>query len=150
MDEIMVEKKYTFNGYGFPVTVYNAPMRKVFGEWSLDVNLNELNRAVAEELVRAKGPLTGYELRFIRDLMGLTLADLGKRLGVTHATVLSWEKRETGTTGMKRGMESYLRILLQREFPDSGASGEFLDELVDRPEAGHHSVELDLSTASAW
>lgn len=85
-------KTFIFTGLGFPIKLINAPMKKVFGEWCLDINLNKLMLAVLEELTHKPTPLTKDELRFIRSYLKMTLAEFGKVFGVSHVAVLKWEK----------------------------------------------------------
>ena len=41
-------KKDTFiwEGLGFPIRLVNVPMKKVFGDWILDINLESVQKAV--------------------------------------------------------------------------------------------------------
>lgn len=87
-------KTYIFNGLGFPIKLKNAPMKQVFGEWCLDINLNKLMLVVLEALIQKPTPLTNDELRFIRSYLKLTLAEFGKLFGVSHVAVLKWEKNK--------------------------------------------------------
>ena len=60
---------------------------------------DELHNAIGEFLVRNKKILTGMELRFLRNQMDLTQAELGKLLGLTDQAVARWEKNKTDITG---------------------------------------------------
>lgn len=44
----------------------------------------------------------------MRKFLGLTTAELGKKLGITHVAILKWEKE---TTKMSVSQEIYLRML---------------------------------------
>jgi len=89
-------KKETFisEAFGFPVQLINVPMRFVAGEWVVDVNFNELQRAILRLLIYKPTPLMGAELRFIRKYLNLTTTDFGKIFGVTHAAVIKWENEK--------------------------------------------------------
>ena len=67
-------------------------MKKRFGEWFLDINLEKLQRDLLELLIRKPIPLTGDEIRFIRKYFELTTTAFGKLFYVTHSAVLKWEK----------------------------------------------------------
>lgn len=82
-----------YNGLGFPITLVNVPMKKMLGEWVIDVNMNELMNVVIEGLIKKPYALTGAELRFVRSYLEMTIDEFGKLCGVSHATVLHWEKR---------------------------------------------------------
>jgi len=81
-----------YEDLGFPILLLNCPMTKNFGEWFLDINLEKLQRAVLELLIRKPAPLAGNEIRFIRKYFELTTTDFGKLFGVSHSAVLKWEK----------------------------------------------------------
>jgi DNA-binding transcriptional regulator YiaG len=96
MKERKIEKfeTFTYEGFGFPVILINAPMRKVFGEWVVDINFNKLRNDVLNYLIHKPTGLTGAELRFIRKHFEMTTTEFGKACGVTHAAVLKWESEE--------------------------------------------------------
>lgn len=90
----MKEKKtetFIFEGLGFPVILINAPWKKVFGEWALDINFKNLQNVVLQDLIHKPVPLRGKELRFIRKFLEMTTANFGKLFGVTHVAVVKWE-----------------------------------------------------------
>lgn len=91
-------KKETFiyKDLGFPILLVNAPMRKAFGEWIIDINFNKLRKDVLNYLIHKPTGLTGAELRFIRKHFEMTTTEFGKICGVTHVAVLKWESEENG------------------------------------------------------
>ena len=62
---------FIFEGLGFPVRLVNVPMKRVFGEWAIDINFNTLQLAVLNMLARKPTPLTGGELQFIVDYLAM-------------------------------------------------------------------------------
>lgn len=86
---------FIFEGLGFPVVLINAPWRKVFGEWALDINLKKLQHSVLQTLIHKRIPLTGAELRFIRKFFEMSTSEFGKLFFVTHAAVVKWENNQT-------------------------------------------------------
>ncbi len=82
---------FIYEDLGFPIKLINVPMKKVFGEWAININLGQLQRDMLYLLVYKKFPLTNGELRFIRKYFELTTTAFGKIFGVTHAAVLKWE-----------------------------------------------------------
>lgn len=82
---------FIYDGLGFPIKLVNVPMKQIFGEWALDINLGKLQRDILHLLVYKIQPITGSELRFIRKYFELTTTAFGKAFGVTHAAVLKWE-----------------------------------------------------------
>ena len=70
-------------------------MRKMIGEWVLDINFNKLQLVVLECLIRKPAPLSGDELKFIRKFLNMSTTDFGRILGVTHVAVVKWENGKT-------------------------------------------------------
>jgi len=85
-------KNVMYEDLGFPILLMNCPMKKRFGKWFLDIDLEKLQKDLLELLIRKPAPLTGEEIRFIRKYFELTTTEFGKLFCVTHAAVLKWEK----------------------------------------------------------
>jgi DNA-binding transcriptional regulator YiaG len=98
-----------YEGLGFPIRLINVPMKRVFGEWAIDIDFNALQIAVLHSLARKPTSLTGSEIRFIMDYFEMASRDFAKLFGVTHAAVLKWEKEESK---MNPSTEVYLRLYL--------------------------------------
>ena len=104
-------KKDTFiwEGLGFPIRLVNVPMKKVFGEWVLDINLAHFQKTVLHMLAKKPTPLIGAELRFIIDYLKMSTREFAKLFGVTHAAVLKWENEKSR---MNPSTEVCLRLYL--------------------------------------
>lgn len=102
-------KTFIFEGLGFPIELIDTPMKKVFGEWVIDIDMNALQLFVFKGLIHKPSPLTGKEIRFMRKFLGMSTTEFGKKLGVSHATVVKWEKEQTKISPMQ---ESYIRMFL--------------------------------------
>ncbi len=98
-----------FEGLGFPITLINAPQKKVLGEWVLDLDLNKLQAFVLRLLVHKTSPLTGAEIRFMRSYLEMSLSAFGKLFRVTHVSVLKWE---TEQTRLSPTTEIYIRLYI--------------------------------------
>jgi DNA-binding transcriptional regulator YiaG len=85
---------FVYEDLGFPVVLVNAPLRKSFGEWVIDIDFNKLRKNVLNFLIHKHSRLTGEELRFIRKHFEMTMTEFGKVFGVTHVAVLKWESGE--------------------------------------------------------
>ncbi|MBS0620665.1 MAG: hypothetical protein JSS61_04315 [Verrucomicrobia bacterium] len=107
----MQRKKQTFiyEGLGFPIELIDAPMKKVFGQWVIDIDMNELQLFVFRGLIHKPHPLTGKEMRFMRKFLELSTTQLGEYLGVSHATVVKWEQEHTKVSPIQ---ETYIRMFL--------------------------------------
>jgi transcriptional regulator with XRE-family HTH domain len=99
---------FVYEGLGFPIELIDAPMKKVFGEWVMDIDMNQFQLFIFNGLIHKPSRITGKELKFMRKFLGLTTAELGKKLGITHVAILKWEKE---TTKMSVSQEIYLRML---------------------------------------
>ena len=84
-------------------------MKKVLGEWVMNINLNTLQNVVLNLLVRKPVLLSGSELRFIIDYLEMSTRDFAKLFGVSHVAVLKWEKEESK---MNSSTEVYLRLYI--------------------------------------
>lgn len=82
---------FIYEDLGFPIQLIDAPMRKILGEWVLDIDLNQLQEAVLKLLIQQPTPLGSGELRFIRKFLEMTTTGFGEIFGVTHAAIIKWE-----------------------------------------------------------
>lgn len=108
----MKEKKkdtFMWEGLGFPIRLINVPMKKIFGEWVLDINLEHFQKVVLDMLARKSTSLSGAELRFIIDYLKMSTREFAQLFGVTHTAVLKWE---TEKSRMNPGTEVCLRLYL--------------------------------------
>jgi DNA-binding transcriptional regulator YiaG len=116
------KETFIFNGLGFPIKLIDCPMKKVIGEWVIDINLNALQLFVFKYLIHKPSPLTGREMRFMRKFMDLTTEELGKKLGVTHAAVVKWEKEQVKMSPI---YDVYIRMVCMSSFKDTGINSIF-------------------------
>jgi DNA-binding transcriptional regulator YiaG len=89
-----IKETFIYEALGFPVLLINVPMKKVFGEWCLDINFAQLQRKALLLLAKQMDPLCGREIRFIRHYLNMSTHKFGEVLGVTHVAVLHWESDE--------------------------------------------------------
>jgi DNA-binding transcriptional regulator YiaG len=87
-------KTFVFKALGFPIKLINAPMKKILGEWCIDIDMNKLMRVALLALVHKPTALVGNELGFIRSYLKMTTTEFGEIFGVTHSAVLKWESNE--------------------------------------------------------
>ncbi|HEY2811613.1 MAG TPA: hypothetical protein VGJ00_09530 [Rhabdochlamydiaceae bacterium] len=113
---------FIFEGLGFPIELINCPMKKVIGEWVIDVDLDALQLFVFKGLIHKPYPLTGREMRFMRKFMDLTTEEFGKKLGVTHAAVVKWEKEQVRMSSI---YDVYIRMLCMNSLKATGINSIF-------------------------
>lgn len=82
---------FIYEGLGFPIKLIDIPMRKMLGEWIMDIDMTELQLVVLRALAYKPTPLTKDELRFIRKFLVMTTTEFGKALGLSHVAVVQWE-----------------------------------------------------------
>jgi DNA-binding transcriptional regulator YiaG len=124
-----IQKSFIYEGFGFPVNIVDVPMVKVQGEWTPDIDYNQLEAAVLVAVAHKPIRLTGNEVHFIRLSFGMTVEQFASRCDVKHPTVLAWEKAGHGTTSMKWPTEKDIR--LEVLIRSKGASaGKFKAEYV--------------------
>ncbi len=100
-------KTIVYEGLGFPIKLINVPMRKLCGEWVMDIDMNKLQLFIFEQLIHKHSRLNGSEIKFMRKYLEISTTELGKKLGITHAAVLKWEKDQSK---MSPALEVYLRM----------------------------------------
>ncbi len=104
----MIEKEtQIYKGLGFPIRLINAPMKKMFGDWVLDIDMTELQIVVLKALVYKPAPISKSELKFIRHFLKLATTEFGKIFGVTHSAVVQWEN---GKRNLNPAIELCIRL----------------------------------------
>ena len=119
----MTEKKietFTYTDLGFPIVLIDAPMRKILGEWVLDINLNILQQEVLKMLIHKPTPLQAGELCFIRKYFEMTTTAFGKVFGVSHVAVLKWESGQLPAPPMDVYIRMYAMDRLNAKNADFG------------------------------
>lgn len=104
------EKRFIYHGLGFPVHLYNFPMKKYWGEVMADINYNILKRVVIEFLAKKPVPLTGNEVRFVRQYFKMNYTQFGQHLGQTRQAVTKWESKENEFAMITPSTELHIRL----------------------------------------
>lgn len=105
-------KKYMFNGFGFPVELTNVSAREVRGSIEPIINYKNLAIKVVSEICSDENsrPLTGHQVFFLRNHLGMTLREFSHLLEVTHPVVKQWENCKDAPTKMSDSTEKILRL----------------------------------------
>lgn len=98
-----------YEGFGFPLRLVNAPLRKVYGEWVFDFSMGIFQKVVLEMLAIKPSPITGSELRFIINYFEMSYRDFAKIFGCSHTAVVKWEQEKSR---MNPSTEIYLRLYM--------------------------------------
>lgn len=148
-----IAKTFIYKGFGFPIKLINVPMKKVFGEWAMDINFNKLRLAVLDHLLHKTQLLNGDEIKFIRKFLNMTTTDFGNIFKVSHVAVMNWEK---GESQMSVTAEIYLRLYIldhlrvrDNEFREffSNVSPEILKEGKEKTGTISINIDEELKTA---
>lgn len=95
-----LEGIYLLNGYS---------VEEHDGEQHVTVtNIDGLHQAIGRHLVMNRKALSPKEIRFLRNTLDLTQAELAERLGNTSQSVARWEKGECEVPG---AAEKLLRVI---------------------------------------
>ncbi len=103
------KKTFIYKGLGVPVKLINVPMKKILGEWFIDINMETLQRVVLEAIIHKPTFLSGVEIRYIRKYMEMSTKEFGNIFGVSHAAVVKWEN---DTNGITPALELCIRLYM--------------------------------------
>jgi len=89
------EYRYTASGLDNVILVGLKKVKDDHGEECVTIpNINKLHEAIAMNILKRNGGMTGAELKFLRTLMGMTQAELGKIVNREAQTIGRWERSE--------------------------------------------------------
>lgn len=103
-------KKMVYNGFGFPVVLMNVPAKIIRGNLEPVINYESLGAAVIEALCQKETPLTGNQVKFIRQYFELSLRDFAELFGLSHSAVLKWENHGDDFAEISPATEKTLRL----------------------------------------
>lgn len=107
-----IAAQFEYDGLGFPIMLLNFPLVEVRGVQVPDIDYNQLQRNVLLALCRKPLPFTGNEVRFIRQYLQMTYTEFAKRFGVTHASVIHWEKSKNSFAKIIPTTELCIRLCI--------------------------------------
>ncbi len=79
------------------VEVRHVPMKRYpgYGD-SVDAQVQkDIEQMVAREIILQRLPVRGIEVEYFRGIFAMSQRDFAKRLGMSHVTILKWEKAQT-------------------------------------------------------
>ena len=108
-----IKKTYIDYGFGLPVQIINASLKKIRGEWVLDINFEKYERAVLLALAMKPGCLSGNEGKFRRNHFEMDLKKFGSRFGdIAHSAVIKREKCGDNITKIRGAIEKDIRLAI--------------------------------------
>ena len=144
-----IEKRFLYEGFGFPVVFLNVPMIEVRGVWTPGVDYNKLTRAVVLALAYKPARLIGSEIRFIRLFFEMTLESFGKRFDVTHSGVMKWEAAAHRAPSLKWPVEKDVRLFIldQLDVRPKEFKGAY-ESLRQGAKVSSEPIEMDVANAA--
>lgn len=141
-------KTLIYKGLGFPIKLIDVPMKKMLGDWVMDIDMTELQLVVLKALVYKSTQLTKEELKFIRHFLHMTTTEFGKIFGVTHSAVVQWEN---GKRNLSPSIELCIRLYVlnhlhvkDREFRNL-YNKISIEQLSQRAERRYPPMKIDAS-----
>lgn len=107
-----IEKKFIYEGFGFPVELTNVNMVFIDKKWSPKIDIRKIANTVIKELPFQTERLTGNQVKFIRDYFEYSLRDFADEVNESHTAVAKWEKHFDKATKMDINIEIRLRLLI--------------------------------------
>ena len=107
---------YIYQGLGFPVELHHVEMVKIGKEWAPKIDVRKVAKDVIKELPFQASRLTGAQIRFIREYLGMSLRGFAtKVVHQSHMAVSKWEKFNQKPTNMDVATEVVLRLFVIHE-----------------------------------
>lgn len=130
-------KNYQWNGFGFPVIFSELPGVKIRGELVPDVDLNQFAKPLVQ-IICAKQPvpLSGNQVKFIRNYFNMSLREFAKFMNVTHQSVMRWEQKTKAAARIDINTEIVMRLKVLKEL---NSDAQTIDEVIEKIQ---HTEEL--------
>lgn len=136
-DAVMEPRRYRASGLDGIYLLNGYTVEEHDGEQHVTVkDIDGLHKAIGRHLVMHRKALAPKEIRFLRNTLDLTQADLAEKLGNTSQSVARWEKGECEIPG---AAEKLLRAL----FLISIMSRQELEQLIEKLQAILMGSDLD-------
>lgn len=108
-----IQKKYLYEGLGFPIELHNVEMVKFEDEWHPKIDVRKIADAAIKALVLQKSRLTGNQIKFIRAYFSMSLRMFAKKVvNESHMAVKKWEDCGNKATSMDLNIEKILRLYI--------------------------------------
>ena len=142
--------EYVYDGLGFPITLLHVPMVEVMGVWAPKIDYNKLQKIMFLLLAHKPIPLTGNEMRFVRQYSEMSMEKFGQIFGVSHAAVSKWEKRGNELTNADINTERLIRLFILEELNvnnrafRNGFREVFLEQSLGEKQISFEPLALDV------
>lgn len=105
-------ENYRYEGLGFPVILKKVTMIEFDGEFLPQVHVRKVSQEAVKLLCLSSERLTGSQLLFIRQYLGMTTRDFAKKIlgSDTCSNISKWEAKKHKKTNMEPGSEFIIRM----------------------------------------
>jgi len=107
-----IVEQFEYDGLGFPIMLLNIPVIDVRGIEVPDIDYNLLQKNVLLVLCQKSTPLSGNEVRFIRQYFEMNYTAFANAFGVTHASVIHWEDSKNNHAKITPSTELCIRLYI--------------------------------------
>lgn len=130
-------KNYHWNGFGFPVIFHELPAIELRGELVPDIDFNQFAEPLIQ-IICAKQPipLSGNQVKFIRNHLNMSLREFAKFMNVTHQSVMRWEEKSKSAARIDVNTEIVFRLKVLKKI---NGDAEAIEEVVEKAQ---HTEEL--------
>lgn len=133
-------KNYEWMGYGFPVIFNELPAVKIRGELVPDIDFSEYEKPLIEFICANQNiPLSGNQVKFIRNYLGMSLREFAKLLNVKHQSIMRWEARKNSAAQIDVNTEIVMRIKILKKI---GVKQSAINLVLDKVD---HIEEFELA-----
>lgn len=125
-------KNYEWNGFGFPVVFDKLPAVKIRGELVPDIDFEQFAKPLIDLICSQQNvPLSGNQVKFIRNHLGMSLREFAKFLNVKHQSVMRWEEKKKSAARIDCNTEIVMRLMILKKL---NSNQESIQNLVDKVE----------------
>ena len=111
-----IQKKYTYQGLGFPVELNDVSFILLENEWIPVIDVRKVSQKAFKDLALQENRLSGNQIKFVRDHLGMSLREFAdKVVHQSHMAVSKWEKFYDAATNMDQATELVLRLYIFHE-----------------------------------
>lgn len=138
------ETNFEYYGAGVPVVISVVELESFGSDWIPLLDYEKLEDILARKVGTKSTRLTGNDVRFLRQWLEISMADLAECFGYTAPAVHRWQQRRSRPAGMHWTAEIQLRLLVLDKLGVSPTvfRKSFRDLLVPLPEAPETPIRI--------
>jgi DNA-binding transcriptional regulator YiaG len=106
------EKNFEYFGAGVPAVISYVTFESFGSDWIPLLDYEAVEEFLARKVATKVTRLTGDDVRFLRQWLEISMADLAGHFGYTAPAVHKWQQRRSRAAGMHWTAETQLRLLV--------------------------------------